>query len=99
MGNASVKDLCSTCVHADTCVRRAGQDGPVWYCEEFDDYQPPISGNVRGATDQSGPASKKPGSDESGCDQSLGLCCNCKNRDTCTYPRPNGGVWHCEDYA
>lgn len=27
------------------------------------------------------------------------LCANCRNRDTCTYPKPEGGVWHCKDYT
>jgi hypothetical protein len=28
-----------------------------------------------------------------------GLCMNCANRDTCLYPKPEGGVWHCEEYT
>jgi hypothetical protein len=28
-----------------------------------------------------------------------GLCVNCSQRFTCTYDRPEGGVWHCEDYS
>jgi hypothetical protein len=27
-----------------------------------------------------------------------GLCMNCANRETCLYPKPEGGVWHCEEY-
>jgi hypothetical protein len=27
-----------------------------------------------------------------------GLCKNCKKQDTCTLPKPEGGVWRCEDY-
>ena len=27
-----------------------------------------------------------------------GLCVNCANRETCLYPKPEGGVWHCEEY-
>ena len=27
-----------------------------------------------------------------------GLCKDCKNRKTCTYPKSEGGVWHCEEY-
>lgn len=27
-----------------------------------------------------------------------GLCKNCKKRDTCELPKPEGGVWRCEDY-
>lgn len=27
-----------------------------------------------------------------------GLCKNCKKRKTCTLPKPEGGVWRCEEY-
>lgn len=27
-----------------------------------------------------------------------GLCINCDVRDTCTFPKPEGGVWFCEEY-
>ena len=98
MGDAELKDLCSTCVHEPTCVRRAGQSGPIWFCEEFDDSQP---GSKAGQLS----ASLKPKTSAGDGHREVnigngaqGLCCNCKNRDTCTYPRPNGGVWHCEDY-
>jgi NADH-quinone oxidoreductase subunit E len=28
-----------------------------------------------------------------------GLCLNCANRETCTFPKPEGGVWHCDEYC
>lgn len=27
-----------------------------------------------------------------------GLCKNCAKRESCKLPRPEGGVWRCEDY-
>jgi (2Fe-2S) ferredoxin len=27
-----------------------------------------------------------------------GICINCENRHTCKFIRPDGGVWHCEEY-
>jgi hypothetical protein len=27
-----------------------------------------------------------------------GLCINCEHRFTCTLPRPETGVWYCEEY-
>nr|KXH69848.1 MAG: hypothetical protein AM324_01865 [Candidatus Thorarchaeota archaeon SMTZ1-83] len=26
------------------------------------------------------------------------LCWNCGRRETCVYPRPEAGIWHCRDY-
>ena len=57
--------------------------------------------------DSSGPGSRfrdrpasergeRPRSDE--CESKQGLCENCANRDDCLFPRPEGGVWHCEEY-
>ena len=31
-------------------------------------------------------------------DATLGLCCNCENRGSCTLQNSPGGVWHCEEY-
>ena len=28
-----------------------------------------------------------------------GLCRGCANWPTCSYPKPAGGVWHCEELA
>lgn len=28
-----------------------------------------------------------------------GLCFNCDHRDYCTYPKPVGGVWSCDEYV
>lgn len=28
-----------------------------------------------------------------------GLCVSCANRETCLFPRAEGGVWHCEEYV
>jgi hypothetical protein len=30
--------------------------------------------------------------------QYKGLCRNCKRLKTCTLPKPQGGVWRCEEY-
>lgn len=37
--------------------------------------------------------------DETPVEPAIGLCLNCEHRDTCTLPRLEGGVWHCEEYA
>lgn len=32
-------------------------------------------------------------------DRTKGLCMNCELRLECAFPVPEGGVWHCEEYA
>ena len=28
-----------------------------------------------------------------------GLCATCAKRSSCAFQRPEGGVWHCEEYS
>jgi hypothetical protein len=28
----------------------------------------------------------------------MGICSNCDNCRTCVFPKPEGGIWHCEEY-
>jgi len=35
---------------------------------------------------------------ESEAERFKGLCVNCDHRFECRLPRPEGGVWHCEEY-
>lgn len=37
------------------------------------------------------------GADDVG--QLKGLCVNCANREVCRHPKPEGGVWHCEEFV
>lgn len=36
---------------------------------------------------------------ESSTDILRGLCVNCDRRYDCTYPKPPGGVWSCDEYV
>ena len=82
--------LCSTCNSRVTCMRRKGIKLPVHFCEEFDDAtsldveRPPI------------PVTRDT---EALLDMTMGLCCTCGNRDSCTLRHSPGGVWHCEEFC
>jgi len=81
--------LCMTCNSSSVCMRRKGIQRPVLFCEEFDGWMP------RDAENEPAPASAAP---QDPVDTTLGLCCNCENRDSCTLQDSPGGVWHCEEY-
>ena len=89
-----VSGICTGCRHAQGCTypRHPGQ--PVLQCEEFEEVaremEEPIEAprTMREATPAEAAA---PGT-------LMGLCRNCENRLTCTYPKPAGGVWHCDEY-
>ena len=85
------RDLCSTCNQTETCINRGTPERPVFYCEEFSTYSPePPRSPARVSSADPDPA---PGSDKC-----QGLCLNCENRSTCCLQKPEGGVWHCEEY-
>lgn len=85
--------LCALCVHAPTCVFSREPGRPVRFCEEFEGVPPKPTKNlttpspaVVAVEDIDGQASR------------AGLCRYCENYLTCTFFKPEGGVWHCEEY-
>lgn len=104
-------DLCTTCTYGPTCTRRVYAGVPIWYCNEFENSDSPLevvrrqkkpAQSVEDETSDSKP--KEPESADSSCNNAgtepdlKGLCVNCENRQTCLLPKPEGGVWHCEEY-
>ena len=91
--------LCMTCVHASTCAFLRREDQPVLSCEEFDDR---VEGSVE-TTGAADPQVIEPQAQVTDVTEEppgpTGLCATCDNRETCTYPKPEGGIWHCEEFA
>jgi len=81
--------LCSTCNSSPICTWRAGMKLPVLFCEEFDDSTPLRANRAK----------VPPLSEDAALDTTMGLCCNCGNRDSCALCHSPGGVWHCEEYC
>ena len=89
---SSRRGLCMTCRHALYCTFLRDGDCPVHQCEEFEVEPDPIMEHlVVPATENAHPDSDNE-------KRLLGLCSNCDLRDTCKFPMPEGGVWHCEEY-
>jgi len=86
--------ICCTCNHRETCTRRRTWIGPVFHCEEFDDF---VDIPRRGRVDLA-KAEEPEARPSARSEAHRGLCVNCAHRDTCTFSKPEGGVWHCEEY-
>jgi len=85
--------LCATCTEAPHCAYAKNATRPVLYCEMFNEGEP------KEQVESEQPVSPPQSSEErEPISQLKGLCVNCDHRDTCTYPKPEGGVWHCEEY-
>lgn len=85
------RDLCSTCNNAGACSGRSTPEYPIFFCEEFDAFVPVLVAKLAAAV------SPRPKRTLGTCER-VGLCMNCDNVETCTWPTPEGGVWHCEEY-
>lgn len=83
------KGLCGTCEHDPGCTfpRAAGRG--VVFCEEYADAPP-----GGGAAEVPGVSASVRGAP----DARLGLCGNCDDETTCTFPRAREGVVHCEEH-
>ncbi len=96
--------LCSTCKHSSICTYPRDPNRPVSYCCENEGYEE-CEGSVSLGLLTSGNIFRRPFDSvdtslnverDSRIDQ--GLCKNCANHENCTFPRPEGGVWHCDEY-
>ncbi|KPL18822.1 MAG: hypothetical protein AMJ92_06255 [candidate division Zixibacteria bacterium SM23_81] len=94
--------LCTTCNEAPNCAHAKNSKKPILFCEMFDDSHPRMETAVPEQSATAG-ETKKPqvasAPEKSETSKLKGLCVNCDNRETCTFPKPEGGVWHCEEYA
>ena len=92
-GNSMYPSLCSTCKHASTCTFPKDPRRPSFYCEEFEiETAPPV---LKAQEHTQQPPASQAAREVPGL---IGLCSDCRNRRTCVFPHPEGGVWHCEEY-
>jgi hypothetical protein len=86
--------LCMSCRNASSCTFTRDPAKPAFYCEEFE-IETTVS-IIPSEKEQ--PLEKKPVSTDKDSTRFVGLCSDCENRQTCTFPKSEGGVWHCEEY-
>ena len=92
MSGTIYNGICSTCKHVSTCTLCGDPRRPLFYCEEFDIEVTTAPRTAMGHTE---PHARE-AEDSS---TSIGLCIDCENVRTCTFQKPEGGVWHCEEYS
>ncbi len=91
------RGLCMTCFKAPTCTFPRDPERPVLQCDEFEGYPESSKGAVTLDHVSESPSKVvKEAGDEQG--KYKGLCKICEKRETCTFPKPETGVWHCEEY-
>lgn len=81
--------LCFNCKNAPDCTYQKDPNKPLLYCEEFEIEELP---------DRKIPQTPADLGQEKDVLEFKGLCSDCDNRKTCGFPKPEGGIWHCEEY-
>ena len=94
---ATNRGLCSVCVHGTDCLYAKDGGQMVLNCEQFDQYPPMTPPPPSRDQVELEKLWNKPAVEESG-KEFKGLCSNCDDRHVCIYPKPVGGVWHCDEY-
>jgi len=89
------RGLCSTCKHAPNCTFPSDVQRPAFYCEEFEIDIAPSRKTSEDRASQSTASSIAVAEETS---ELIGLCNDCESRQTCVFPKPEGGIWHCEEY-
>jgi hypothetical protein len=87
--------LCMSCQNAGECTFPRDPARPVWQCEEFTGYG---GSPERVSFEGSSPSRTGFIAQERDLGPGIGLCKNCANRETCNFPKSEGGVWRCEEY-
>jgi len=91
-GDPGFGGLCPTCKNAAACALSGDHQRRVWFCELYEPTDPPGGASVGESVhiptvvQEADPTRYK------------GLCEDCMYRETCMFMKPEGGVWHCEQY-
>jgi hypothetical protein len=86
--------LCVSCRNASSCTFPRDPAKPAFYCEEFEiDKAAPTMSSKKDQLLATEP-------DTIGEDSTkfIGLCSDCEGRRKCAFPKPEGGIWRCEEY-
>lgn len=89
---AAWRGLCCDCVKFDTCTFPRDPARPVWGCDEYVSCDPlnPVHEPAPLPATLAAPDGAAPG-------ELKGLCRTCALAPTCTFPKPPGGVWQCDE--
>ena len=84
--------VCAACKYDPDYIYEALSGGVILQCEQFELAFPAQVARPTSARPRAWSGNAK---DTGGY---AGLCSNCENRSSCVYPKPEGGVWHCDEY-
>jgi len=92
------KGLCTNCHNAPTCEFSGNSEKPVLQCEEYDCIKSDSSVDKHKDMNLINGICYENYSGHTEIQKYRSLCINCEDREICMYPKPEGEVWHCEEY-
>lgn len=90
--------LCALCNLSASCTFVRSKDRPVLSCEEFDGSSSNVRLHVVRPPVRPVPTMRAAVSETVADTSVWGLCKTCTKRNECTFARPDGGVWQCEEF-
>jgi hypothetical protein len=93
------KGICGTCIYGLDCVHVESPENPKIFCEEYESEEHPAMRISEGGLLNAMPDSLRQETEDLRKARELGLCFNCAHREGCSFQKPEGGVWHCEEYC
>ncbi|MFH1229883.1 MAG: hypothetical protein V1709_00135 [Planctomycetota bacterium] len=90
--------ICMTCENDSSCTYSRNYEKPVFHCEEFNGGKNEQTKNTNKNIVSKGYSQPKSSLNDKDADKYDGLCENCENRKSCKLIKPEGGVWHCQEY-
>ena len=92
------RGLCRTCIGRATCTYPRPRNRQVMFCAEFEGEVPEPVKPVAAAGETTPQPWVHMADQSPESSHYKGLCRTCERRDSCTFPKPPGGVWHCEEF-
>jgi len=90
--------LCRSCVRSSDCTFPRNELRPVRSCDEFDGGPPRRSSVLPSAAAPAATPVRQERADAHQQPEARGLCRTCARLSGCTFSKPAGGVWHCEEF-
>jgi len=93
--NKRYMGLCSTCKNVSSCTFPRDPDKQLINCEEFEIE---TTSSLKPPAKELPTTSLRRAAKDKDSTKFIGLCGDCENRQTCTFPKPEGGIWRCGEY-
>ena len=90
------RGICSRCASAPGCTLPRDASRPIETCDDFAEPGGPARRAERERPD--GPPAPQRSTAPEIAEALMGLCRTCVHALDCQFVKPEGGVWHCEEF-